>query len=219
MEKINDMHGKVVMVTAGTGGIGKVTATELAKLGARVVVIGRDAQRGRTALDDIRAQSGNPNVDLMLADLSSQAEVAHLVMQFRARYDRLHVLVNNIGGVQGRRTETVDGIETTFATTYLNVFLLTSLLLPLLKVSSPSRIVNVNSSVHRMAKLNFDDLQGRQRYQAPAAYGRAKLANVMFTYELSRRLAGTGVTANCADPGMADTPGTRANTRDRKSVV
>ncbi len=214
MDKLNDMHGKVILVTAGTGGIGKETATELAKLGARLIVPGRDAQRGRAAVDEIRAQGGNSNVEVLLADLSLQPEVARLASEFSARYDRLDVLINNVGGVRGKRIETADGIESTFATTYLNVFLLTSLLLPLLKASRPSRIVNVNSSVHRFAKLDFDDLQSRQRYQPPTAYSRAKLANVLFTYELSRRLSGTGVTANCADPGMADTPGTRASTRD-----
>jgi NAD(P)-dependent dehydrogenase (short-subunit alcohol dehydrogenase family) len=150
----------------------------------------------------------------MLADLSSQAEVARLAAHFKTSHKLLHVLVNNIGVLHAKRTETIDGIEAVFATNYLNVFLLTLLLLPALKSSSPSRIVNVNSGGHRGAKLNFDDLQSRQSYQPLDVYGRAKLANVMFTYELSRRLAGMGVSANAADPGAADTVGTRAITPD-----
>lgn len=214
MDKLKDMHGQVVMVTGSTGGIGKATATGLAKLGAQVVIVGRNKARGEAALDDIREQSGNPNIELMLADLSSQADVARLAAEFNARSDRLHVLVNNVGGLYARRQEITDGIEATFATNYLNGFLLTRLLLPTLKAGAPARIVNVNSGGHRQAALKFDDLQSQQGYQPLDAYGRAKLASVMFTYELARRLAGTGVTANAADPGGADTESTRAITPD-----
>jgi retinol dehydrogenase 14 len=199
------MDGKVVLVTGGTGGIGKATAEGLANLGARVVVVGRDRRKGEIATAEIRARSGNEAVELMVADLSSQVEIHRLVREFEADHNRLDVLVNNAGAMYARRFETEEGIEGTLAVLHLAPFLLTSLLLPMLQKSTPSRIVNVSSWSHRRAKLDLDDLQMRERYSPSGAYSRAKLINVLWSYELDRRLEGTGVTVNLADPGGAST--------------
>ena len=198
------MGGKVALVTGGTSGIGKATAMALAAMGADVVVVGRDRERGERAAEEIRAQTGG-RVDLALADLSSQAEVRNLAEEFRRRYDRLDVLVNNAGLVQSTRTETVDGLESTFATNHLAPFLLTNLLLDVLKGSAPSRIVTVSSEAERWGNIDFDDLQSKKRYRGFPVYGMTKLANIMFTYELAERLQGTGVTATCMHPGAVNT--------------
>ena len=198
------MGGKVALVTGGTSGIGKATAMALAAMGADVVVVGRDRERGERAAEEIRAQTGG-RVDLALADLSSQAEVRNLAEEFRRRYDRLDVLVNNAGLVQSTRTETVDGLESTFATNHLAPFLLTNLLLDVLKGSAPSRIVTVSSEAERWGNIDFNDLQSKKRYRGFPVYGMTKLANIMFTYELAERLEGTGVTATCMHPGAVNT--------------
>ena len=204
------MDGKVVLVTGGTGGIGKATAEGLASLGARIVVVGRDRSKGEAAAAEIRAMTGNETIELMVADLSSQAEVHLLAREFEARHDRLDVLVNNAGAMYARRFETEEGIEGTLAVIHLAPVLLTSLLLPMLQRSAPSRVVNVSSWAHRRAKLDLDDLQSREHYSASAAYSRAKLINTLWTYDLARRLEGTGVTVNLADPGGASTEMTRS---------
>ena len=204
------MDGKVVLVTGGTGGIGKATAEGLASLGARVVIVGRDRSKGEAAATEIKATTGNEAIELMVADLSSQAEIHRLARESEARHDRLDVLVNNAGAMYARRWETEDGIEGTLAVIHLAPVLLTSLLLPMLQRSAPSRVVNVSSWAHRRAKLDLDDLQTREHYSASAAYSRAKLINVLWTYELARRLEGTGVTVNLADPGGASTEMTRS---------
>ena len=203
------MDGKVVLVTGGTGGIGKVTAEGLANLGARVVV-GRDRSKGEIATAEIRARTGNEAIELMVADLSSQAEIHRLAREFEAHHDRLDALVNNAGAIYARRWETEEGIEGTLAVVHLAPVLLTNLLLPMLQRSAPSRIVNVSSWAHRRAKLDLDDLQSREHYSPSAAYSRAKLCNVLWTYELASRLEGTGVTVNLADPGGASTEMTRS---------
>jgi NAD(P)-dependent dehydrogenase (short-subunit alcohol dehydrogenase family) len=200
----NGMGGKVALVTGGTSGIGKATAMALAAMGADVVVVGRDRERGERAAAEIRAQTGG-KVDLALADLSSQAEVRALAEEFKRRYDGLDVLVNNAGLVQSTRTETVDGLETTFATNHLAPFLLTDLLLDLLKRSAPSRVVTVSSEAERWGNIDFDDLQSKKKYRGFPVYGMTKLANIMFTYELAERLEGTGVTATCMHPGAVNT--------------
>ena len=199
------MNGKVVLITGGTSGIGKATAVVLASMGAEVVIVGRNEERGERAVEEIRRESGNEKVSLMLADLSVQADVRRLAEEFKERHDRLDVLVNNAGLVQSERTETPDGIETQLAINHLAPFLLTNLLLDLLKASAPSRIVTVSSDAHRWGKLDLDDLQSRKRYRGMQVYGMTKLANILFTRELAERLEGTGVTANTMHPGGVNT--------------
>jgi len=199
------MSGKVCLVTGATSGMGHVTARELATMGATVVAVGRNREKGEATVADIKKRSANDTVAFMQADLSSQESIRALAMTFTDRYDRLHVLVNNAGGIFARRETTVDSIEMTFALDHLGYVLLTELLLPTLKASAPARVVNVSSSAQAFGKINFDDLQGAKRYSAWRAYNQAKLANVLFTYELARRLAGTGVTATCLHPGLVAT--------------
>jgi len=199
------MESKVVLITGGTSGIGRAAATALAAMGAEVVVTGRSRERGELAVEEIRDTSGNARVSLMLADLAVQAEVRGLAEEFRERYDRLDVLVNNAGIIQSKRTETPDGIELTLAVNHLAPFLLTNLLLDLLKKSAPSRIITVSSEARRGAKIDFEDLQSERRYRPFKVYGMTKLANILFTYELAERLEGTGVVANSLHPGGVNT--------------
>jgi len=183
--------------------MGKVVALELAKKGATVVIIGRDPVRTQATVKEMRAQSGNSAVDGLVADLSSMAEVRRLAEEFRKRYPRLDVLINNAGAIFAQRQSTVEGYERTFALNHLASFLLTNLLLDMLKASAPSRIVNVSSRSHEGGTINFDDVQSAQSYGIGGgrAYSQSKLANIMFTYELARRLSGTGVTVNAVHPG------------------
>ena len=199
------MAGQTVLVTGGTGGIGQATAIGLAAMGVRVGVTGRDISRTRAAAADIAAASGNPAVDPFPADMSSQAEVRRLAGEVLAAYPRLDVLVNNVGGFWATRRVTTDELEHTFAVNHLAPFLLTSLLLDRLKASAPARIVTVSSGAHATGKMNFDDLLGERRYSGQEAYSQSKLANVMFTYELARRVEGTGVTATVLHPGVVRT--------------
>ena len=199
------MHGKICMVTGATAGIGEVTAQALARMGADVILVGRSQQKCADTVTRIKEKTGNSSVECLLADLSSQAQIRELVAQFHNRYDRLDVLVNNAGGAFIWRQESVDGIEMTFALNHLNYFLLTNLLLDTIKNSSPARIVNVSSNSHYGANINFEDLEGKRKYWWNTAYGQSKLANVMFTYELARRLEGTKVTVNALNPGFVAT--------------
>jgi retinol dehydrogenase 14 len=199
------MTGKTVLITGGTGGIGKAAAIGLASMGARVGITGRDRDRAERAAKDIEAESGNPAVDVFVADLSSQAEVRRLADQVLAAYPQLDVLVNNVGGFWAHRHQTADGLEHTFALNHLAPFLLTNLLLDRLITSAPARVVTVSSGAHTMGRIDFDDLTGEQDYSGQRAYNQSKLANVMFTYELARRLEGTGVTATALHPGMTNT--------------
>jgi NAD(P)-dependent dehydrogenase (short-subunit alcohol dehydrogenase family) len=195
------MSEKVCLITGATSGIGKATAMELVKMGASVVMVGRDRGRGEAALAEIKEKSANASVDLMLADLSSQQEIHRLAGEFKEAYPRLDVLINNAGLFRSKRITTADGLETTFAVNHLAYFLLTKLLLDVLKASAPSRIVNVSSGDHSNGTIDFDDLQGEKGYKGAKAYSQSKLADVLFTYELARRLEGTGITANCLHPG------------------
>jgi NAD(P)-dependent dehydrogenase (short-subunit alcohol dehydrogenase family) len=205
------MSGKVCLITGGSSGIGKATALGLANKGASVVMVGRDRSRGEAAATEIIEKSGNELVDVMLADLSSQESIRQLAQDFADRYGRLHVLINNAGVFISRRTLTVDGIETTFAVNHLAPFLLTNLLLDVLKASAPARIVNVTSSGERSGTIDFEDLQGERKYGGIRAYNQSKLAMVLFTYELAKRLEGTGVSANCVHPGVVATNLGRGN--------
>jgi len=199
------MAGKSVLVTGGTGGIGKATAIRLAALGARVGITGRDQARTEAAAVGIRAAAGSPAVDAFAADMSVQAGVRRLAAQVLDAYPRLDVLVNNVGGFWAHRHVTADGLEHTFALNHLAPFLLTSLLLDRLTASAPARVVTVSSGAHAGGRIDFDDLQGERNYSGQRAYSQSKLANVMFTYELARRLAGTGVTATVLHPGVIRT--------------
>jgi retinol dehydrogenase-14 len=199
------MNDKVCMITGANAGIGRATALGLAKMGATVVMVCRNAERGEAALQEIRAESGNPRVELLVADLSSQAAIRKLASDFKARYSQLHVLVNNAGVAPVRRSVTADGIESVFAVNYLAPFLLTNLLLDELKTSAPARVVNVAGDFHRKATIHFDDLMSERAYSGVGANNQAKLALILSTYELARRLDGTGVTANCLHPGPTAT--------------
>jgi NAD(P)-dependent dehydrogenase (short-subunit alcohol dehydrogenase family) len=161
----------------------------------------RDRQRAQTVRDEIAAATGNQNVELMICDLSSQTDIRRFAAEFIDTHDRLDVLINNAGVVLRQRSLTTDGIESTFAINHLGYFLLTNLLLDLLKKSAPARVVNVSSAAHAYGKIDFDNLQGEKKYGGFSAYANSKLANLLFTYELARRLEGTGVTANCLHPG------------------
>lgn len=195
----------ICVVTGATSGIGKATACGIAERSLSVVVVGRDREKSIATVSAIRQETGNPNVEYMLADLSSQQEIRQLAQAFKRRYQRLDVLVNNAGGFFLRRQESEDGIEMTFALNHLGYFLLTNLLLDTLEASVPARIVNVSSAGHRDTEMNFDDLQGEEDYSGWKAYGQSKLANLLFTYELARRLEGTGVTVNALHPGFVAT--------------
>jgi len=199
------MSDKVCLVTGGNSGIGKSVALGLAKMGATVVVVSRNKEKGQTAITDIMEKSGNKNVELLQADMSSQISIRQLADEFKARHERLHLLINNAGVYLTKRTESEDGLESTFAINHLGPFLLTSLLLDILKASSPSRIVNVTSDAHKGANIHFDDLQGEKRFSGWQAYGQSKLAMILFTHELAKRLGGTGVTVNSAHPGVVRT--------------
>ena len=199
------MTGKVVLVTGGSGGIGKATALGLAQLGARVGIVGRDAARVEAAAADIRSTSGSEAVDVFTADLSSQAEVRRLAAEVLDAYPRLDVLVNNVGGFWAHRHVTADGLERTFALNHLASFLLTNLLLQRLTASAPARVVTVSSGAQALGRIDFDDLQGARNYSGQRAYNQSKLANVMFTYVVARRLTGSGVTATALHPGVTST--------------
>jgi retinol dehydrogenase 14 len=199
------MAGKIVLVTGATGGIGKATAIGLATMGARVGITGRDLIRAEKAAADIRTASGNPAVDVFAADMSSQAEVRRLAGAVLDAYPRLDVLVNNVGGFWAHRHPTADGLEHTFALNHLAPFLLTNLLLDRLKASAPARVVTVSSGAQAAGRIDFDDLQGARTYSGQRAYSQSKLANILFTNELARRLQSTGVTANSVHPGVVRT--------------
>ena len=199
------MTGKTVLITGGTGGIGKAAAIGLASMGARVGITGRDRDRADRAAAEIAHKSGNSAIDVFVADMSSQAEVRRMATAVLDAYPRLDVLLNNVGGFWAHRHVTADGLEHTFALNHLAPFLLTNLLLDRLIASAPARIVTVSSGAQSLGSIDFDDLMGERKYSGQRAYNQSKLANVMFTYELAARLAGTGVTATVLHPGMTST--------------
>jgi len=193
------MKGKTVLITGTNTGIGRATALALAGMGAEIVMFCRNQESGQKAMEEIKKESGNPDIDLLVADLSLQADVRRAAAEFAAKYAKLHVLINNAGVILPHRLVTGDGLECTLAVNYLAPFLLTNLLLDSLKAAAPARIINVASGVQM--GLDFADLQGEKRYSSLRAYGKSKTALILYTYELARRLAGTGVTANCLHPG------------------
>src|SRR2546430_14510040 len=202
---VANMEARVLLVTGANSGIGKATAWGLARLGGTVVMACRSATRGEAARQDIVRDSGNSKVYLEIVDLASEDSTRSFAEEFKRKYPRLDVLINNAGVYTPHREVTPDGLERTFEVNYLSGFLLTHLLLDLLKKSAPSRIVNVSSSAHSGGTIHFDDLQGERRYGGFGAYGQSKLAQILFTQELARRLQGTGVTVNACHPGVIRT--------------
>jgi len=202
--RTGSMAGKTVLVTGATSGIGRVTAAGLAAMGARVAITGRDRERAERAAGEIGTATG-ARVDVFVADLASQAEVRRLAGEVLQTYPRVDVLVNNVGGYWNSRHVTADGLERTFALNHLASFLLTNLLLDRLRQSGPARVVTVSSNAHSMGRIDFDDLQGERSYSGSRAYNQSKLANVLFTYELARRLRDSTVTANALHPGVVRT--------------
>ncbi len=199
------LGGKVCLVTGGSAGIGRVTARTLAERGACVTIVGRDAVRGQSAMAAIRAQTGNDNVHFLQADLSDHTAIRSLATAFADRHGRLDVLVNNAGAMFGKRQESAQGCEMTFALNHLGYFLLTLLLLPVLQAAAPARVVVVASEAHRGVTLDFNDLQAKHGYHGWKAYKRSKLANILFTHELARRLDWQQVTVNALHPGFVAT--------------
>lgn len=193
------------MVTGANSGIGEQIALGLAKMGATVVMICRDSSKGESSRKEISSVAGNSSVELMICDLASLSSVRVLAAKFKETHDRLHVLVNNAGLIMGKRVLTVDNLETTFEVNYLSQFVLTMLLLDTLKASGPSRIVNVTSDAHFSGRMDFDDLQEEKNYSAMRSYSQSKLAQVLFTYELAKKLEGTGVVVNAVHPGVVRT--------------
>jgi len=198
------MNGKVCLVTGATDGIGKVSARVLAELGAKVIIVGRNPEKSAIVLDELRSISGNENIDLLMADLAVMQEVRDLAEQVISRYDRIDVLLNNAGGYFTKHEITSDGLEMTFALNHMSYFLLTNKLMELLKYSAPARIVNVSSNAHYGVDMEFENLNGEQEYKAWKAYQKSKLANVLFTYELLKKVPGN-ITVNCLHPGFVAT--------------
>lgn len=202
---VRQMHGKIVLITGGSGGIGLVTARRLAAEGARIIIVGRNHERGNAAIALIRDSVAGGDVTFLAADLASQANVRRLAADVSARVPHLDVLINNAGAMFGRRVLSPDGIEMTFALNHLAYVLLTLLLLPVLHAAKSARIVNVASRAHESVRLNFDDLEGARSYCPWLAYKRSKLANLYFTYELARRLDASRITVNALHPGFVRT--------------
>ncbi len=198
----NNLKEKVCLVTGATSGIGKVTAQELACMGATVVILCRNRTKGEAIKSEIEKAYHDAKVDLIVADLESLKDVRRATGEFKSKYSRLDVLINNAGGVNNKRRLTTDRLEATFEANYLSHFLFTSLLLDTLKASAPSRIINVSSGIHIQGKIIFEDLRTEQRYRWMSSYAQAKLAQIYFTYELADRLSGTGITVNVLHPGL-----------------
>ncbi len=207
------MAGKTVLVTGATAGIGEVAAVELARRGASVIVVGRDPKKLDATVARVRKETGKDAADAFLADLTAQSQVRRLAEQVRSRHPRLDVLLNNAGAIFSKRSETADGIERTFALNHLAYFLLTNLLLDNLKAAGHARVVNVSSMAHQSVPggINFDDIEGKVKYSGWTAYAQSKLANILFSNELARRLEGTGVTSNALHPGIVSTDFTAGN--------
>ena len=201
---MTDMNGKVCLVTGATDGIGKISARVLAEKGAKVIIVGRNPEKSATVLAELKSSSGNENIDLLIADLAVMQEVYDLAEQVISHYDRLDILLNNAGGYFAKHELTSDGLERTFALNHMSYFLLTNKLMELLKSSAPARIVNVSSDAHYGVDMDFENLNGEQEYKAWKAYQKSKLANVLFTYELLKKVP-ADITVNCLHPGFVAT--------------
>lgn len=205
------MQGKTVLITGATNGIGQAAAMDLAQMGATVIIVGRNAVKCEETIREIKAKTGNNRIESLVTDLSSMGQIRQLARDFLDKYDRLDVLINNAGALFTRRMTTAEGYEMTFALNHLNYFLLTNLLLDQLRITAEAqgeaRIINVSSSAHNMARngIRFDDIQLTKNYSSMFAYGQSKLMNILFTYELARRLEGTNVTVNTLHPGVVKT--------------
>ena len=206
-ERTDLMNDKRILITGATNGIGKTAALDLAKMGAEVIIVGRNENKTRRVLDELKAASGSDRLDMLIADLSSIEQIRRAADEFRGRYERLDVLLNNAGAIFPKYQESADGLEMTFALNHISYFLLTHLLLDNLKQTAQrqgeARIINVSSSAHRGAQFNGPD--EANAYSSSRSYGKSKLANVLFTYDLARRLEGTAVTVNAVHPGLVDT--------------
>lgn len=216
---MSEMKGKVCITTGSNSGIGKETALALAKMDGTVVMAVRNRERGERAKIEIVNQSGNKSVDLMICDVSSTDSIRHFAEEFQDKYDRLDVLINNAGAVFNKRDVTAEGFELTLAVNYLGPFLLTHQLLALLKSSAPSRVISLSSGLHKSGKIDLSDLQSEKSYGGMKVYAKAKLMVIMFTYELAKRLEGTGVTANVVEPGFAATNLGRNSGSLRSSIM
>jgi NAD(P)-dependent dehydrogenase (short-subunit alcohol dehydrogenase family) len=205
------MSDKVVMITGANSGIGKETAIQLAKKGATIIMVCRDRERGGAFLKEIKGLGNSDNVKLYIADLADQNSIRAMVAEFRRDHDKLHVLINNAGLILYKRETTPEGYGATFAINHLGHFLLTYLLLNILETSAPRRIINVSSGTHKWAKLNLDNIHLEENYGRFRAYGNSKLYNIMFTYELARRLKGSGISVNALHPGAVRTNFARNN--------
>ncbi|MDL4841787.1 SDR family oxidoreductase [Aquibacillus rhizosphaerae] len=198
-------RNSVVIVTGANSGMGLATSMALARTGATVVMLCRSEKRGKLALDEVKRESGNDSVMLMVCDLGSHKSIADFCLEFKKRYQRLDVLINNAGVVIPGRHQTLDGYELQFGVNHLGHFLLTNMLLEVLIASAPARIINVASGAHKIGKIHFKDVNLSENYTVWRAYAQAKLANILFTYQLAEKLEGTGVTANCLHPGAVAT--------------
>ena len=202
---MTDLRGKTVVVTGASDGVGKETAARLAEAGATMILVCRNPTKGRAVAERMRREADNEAISVLQADLSSFEEVRRVAGGIRERCDRLDVLVNNAGAIFMQRRESIDGIEMTWALNHLSYFLFTHELLDLLKASAPARIVNVASAAHHRGTINFENLEGHSSYSGRNAYAQSKLGNILFTSELARRIAGSGVTANALHPGFVRT--------------
>jgi NAD(P)-dependent dehydrogenase (short-subunit alcohol dehydrogenase family) len=199
------MRGKKVLITGSTSGIGEAAARSLAKLGADLILVARDKEKVTNLINELKAEHKENKFDFLLADLTKQHDIHKIAEEYRERYDRLDVLINNAGGIFHKRELTKDGYEKTFALNHLAYFLLTELFLDLIKLSAPSRIINVTSAAHFSARMNFEDLMSEKNYFPRDAYAQSKLANILFTYKLAEMLENKGVTVNCVHPGIVRT--------------
>ena len=199
-----DITNKVIVITGATDGMGLVTAEELAKHGPKLVLIGRNLEKCNSVVEHLKRQSGNQNIEFLQADLSSQTDIRRVADEFKEKYDRLDILINNAGAYFPKKMVSEDGYEMTFALNHFGYFLLTNLLLDTIKHSAPARIINISSTAHSSAKIDWNDINMEKKYHPWLAYANSKLMNLYFTYELAGRLIGTGVTVNAVHPGLVN---------------